>query len=88
MNEQNIGKEMADCFDKIISQEKHPLTGIELSRKEDGHWLSFTTTKGNSACLRIESLKDRFGYITWKAIMEWAEEQSEQATNQPSRADI
>jgi len=82
MEEQNIGKEMSDCFDNVIdkiTQEKqpHPITGLELSRKDDGHWLSFTTTKGNSACLRIESLKDKFGYITWKAIMEWAEEQSE-----------
>ena len=51
------------------------LTGITLSRKEDGHWLSFESSKGNSACLRIESLEDKFGYITWKAIMEWAEEQ-------------
>ena len=79
MDEQNIGKEMADCFDKMISKEKHSLTGIELSRKEDGHWLAFTTTEGNGACLRIESLKDKLGYVTWKAIMEWAEEQSELA---------
>ena len=78
MDEQNIGASMADCFDKMINKEtKHLLTGIELSRKEDGHWLAFTTTEGNGACLRIESLKNKLGYITWKAIMEWAEEQSE-----------
>ena len=60
------------------TRQKPILTGIELSRKEDGYWLSFTTAKGNGACLRIETLKDRFGYITWKAIMEWAIEQTEQ----------
>jgi len=58
------------------TKEKQVLTGIELTRKDDGHWLAFKTTKGNGACLRIESLKDKLGYITWKAIMEWAEDQS------------
>lgn len=51
------------------------LTGITLTRKEDGHWLSFESSKGNHALLGIESLESKFGHIAWKAIMEWAEEQ-------------
>ncbi len=60
------------------------MTGITITRKKDGHWLSFKSSKGNAASLRVESLRSKFGYVTWKAIMEWAEEQASRPADPPS----
>ncbi len=60
------------------------MTGITITRKKDGHWLNFKSSKGNAASLRVESLRSKFGYVTWKAIMEWAEEQAKMKEEEPA----
>jgi len=65
---QNSEKLIQDVYDTTT------LKGISLHKKADGYWLSFRCQNGNRANLRIESLEDKFGYVTWKAIIQWAEE--------------
>lgn len=50
-------------------------SNIDLTRKEDGHWLSFSVSNGDGAVFRIESLESKLGYIAYKALIGWAKEQ-------------
>lgn len=50
------------------------MNGLDIKFGDDGTWLAFKDSKGNSSIIRLESLADASGRIIGTTIQEWSKD--------------